>query len=77
VNRTGTPEQVSSSIGVVSWVNVAPDGRLLVLRPSEDQAVPPIELLTNWTALLERWRSTKSSRGSSRGGTNRRSRGGQ
>ena len=52
--RAGAPEQVSSSIGVVSRVNVAPDGRLLVLRPSEDQAVPPIELVTNWTALLER-----------------------
>ena len=51
--KAGMPAPASPSVGTVSRVNVAPDGRLLVLRPSEDQAVPPIQLLTNWTALLE------------------------
>jgi Tol biopolymer transport system component len=51
--RAGTPVPVSPDLGKVTQVNVAPDGRLLVLRPSEDQAVPPVRLLTDWTALLD------------------------
>jgi len=51
--RAGTPQPVSASLGEVSFVNLAPDGRLLVLRPSADQAIPPIHFLMNWTRLLD------------------------
>jgi Tol biopolymer transport system component len=51
--RAGTPVPVSPDLGKVTQVNVAPHGRLLVLRPSEDQPVPPVRLLTDWTALLD------------------------
>jgi len=38
------------------YYTVAPDGRLLMMRPSDDRAVPELRVITNWFADLRRAR---------------------
>jgi Tol biopolymer transport system component len=38
------------------YFTVAPDGRLLMMRPNDDRSVPEMRVITNWFADLRRAR---------------------
>jgi hypothetical protein len=52
--HSGIPRQIFSAPGGVRPLDIAPDGRILVLVQAEQATAPPITLVMNWDAELKK-----------------------
>jgi Tol biopolymer transport system component len=60
--RASPPRVLLSQPGGITFVDAHPDGRILVLVQAEDQVTPPISLIVDWPAELERRRQSRPPR---------------